>query len=138
MKLFLICTSLFLVSAYPSYGQKQTTPEEIVLKFFTIYKTDSISNAITYLFTTNKYAADVQPDITNLKDKLYSTHLAMGRYTGYSLLSTKNIGNDIILMTYIVKYQKLPLFFKFLFYRPEGSWQIQDLGFDNKIDAELK
>jgi hypothetical protein len=37
-----------------------------------------------------------------------------------------------------VKYDRQPIRFNFLFYSPNGQWQLQNFSFDDGIDEELK
>lgn len=132
----LLVAYLSLLFMHPSYGQN--TPTDITAKFFAIYKTDSINKAMDYLFSTNKYSAGSQLDINTIKDNLNKTIPLIGHFTGYTLLTTKSVSSDMTLLIFMVKYERIPLFFKLLFYKPADKWQIQNFKFNSDINDELK
>jgi len=131
--LITICLTLAI-----SAVKGQNSPTEVSDRFFAICKTDSIDKAIDYLFSTNKYSNESQTQINTIKDNLTKTGPFVGPFSGYELLSSKGFGKDIMLLTFVVKYERTPLFFKFLFYKPHEKWQIQNFNFESKSIEELK
>jgi hypothetical protein len=94
--------------------------------------------AIDYIFSTNKYATNSQEGIDELKRSLKKTSTSAGAFWGYELLSKKSAGQGFIMLTFFVKYDRDPLTFRILFYKPHDSWQLQNFKFDNKMDEELE
>ena len=138
-KLTLSCflIAFFLIS-FSQIAFGQLAPKEISTKFFDIFKQEGPSQAVDYLFSTNKYSEESKKDINSIKDKLRDNGPAFGAYSNYELLSTKMAGKDLELLTFIVKYDRLPLVFKLLFYKPADEWRIQDLTFDTNLEVMLK
>jgi hypothetical protein len=132
----ILISCLSILIAYSSYGQKN--PEDIASNFFNIYKKDSVDKAMDYLFSTNKYSTDSQDGIDNLKNSLKKTTPQLGKFLGYELIVKKTAGHDVMLLTFIVKHERLPLTFIILFYKPANDWQVQNFKFDDKIDEELE
>jgi len=116
----------------------QSTPDEISNKFFDIYKKDSFDKGLDYLFSTNKYSADYKDGLVNVKQEVNNTIAKIGQFYGYELISSKAAGKSILLLTYIVKYEKDALTFRILFYKALNDWQVQTFKFDNKIGDELE
>jgi hypothetical protein len=116
----------------------QNSPEDLSGKFFDLYKSDSSDKAIDYIFSTNKYAKDSQESIDDLKRSLRKASDVAGPFWGYELLSKKTAGQNLTMLTFLVKHERDPLTFRFLFYKPHDKWQVQDFKFDNKIDDELE
>lgn len=129
---------LFCISNWSMYSYGQNSPIDISSKFFELYKNAGPNQAVDYIFSTNKYASESQKEISNIKTKLQENAPLFGKYTGYELLNTKTAGNDLQLLTFIVKHDHLPLVFKLLFYRPQDTWEIQDFTFATDIDSILK
>ena len=116
----------------------QSTPEDISNKFFDIYKKTSFDKGLDYLFSTNKYSADYQEGLVSVKQEVDNTIAKIGQFYGYELISSKAAGKSILLLTYIVKYEKDALTFRVLFYKALNDWQVQTFKFDNKIGDELE
>ena len=115
----------------------QSSPEDIVDKFFDFYKHDSTDKALDYIFSTNKFASEAQEPITNLKEKLSKAFSLEGIFRGYELVSEKKVGQSYALMVFLVKHDRAPLTFRILFYKPAEKWQVQNFNFDNNMDDEL-
>jgi hypothetical protein len=117
----------------------QSDPQKIIEEFFKLYKEKSSDAALDYVFGTNKWMKDSKDQIENVKFKINNTVVkAMGGYFGHELITKKTIGDKVTYFTYLVKYDRQPLRFNFLFYSPNGQWQLQNFSFDDGIDEELK
>ena len=116
----------------------QTSPDDIVTKFFDLYKKEGSDKAVDYIFATNKYAQNSQAAIDQLKSNLKQTIAIDGPFWGYELLSKKTAGNNFTMLTFLVKHDRDPLTFRMVFYRPHDVWQVQNFKFDNKMDDELE
>lgn len=116
----------------------QNSPDDIVNHFFETYKKDGSDKALDYIFGTNKYARNSQDAIDQLKTNLRQTLAVDGPFWGYELLSKKTAGENFIMLTFLVKYDRDPLTFRIVFYKPHDIWQVQNFKFDNKMDDELE
>jgi hypothetical protein len=115
----------------------QTTTKEITDKFFSLYSTDPVK-AVEYCFSTNKWSAKRQEDVSNLTNKVRDLTGLLGEFIGYELLSEKTAGPNIKMITYVVRYDREPLRFTFLFYKPKDKWQVNNFSYDENIDDDLK
>ena len=132
-----ILFSLLLSSlTYISFAQN--SPEDIINKFFDLYKKDGSDKALDYIFSTNKYAGDSQEAIKTLKENLHKTATIDGAFWGYDLLSRKSAGQNFVMFTFLVIHDRDPLTFRILFYKPFDKWQVQNFKFDDKMDDELE
>jgi len=125
----------FLLSSISSYGQDD--PQKIIDKFFSLYSTKKTNEAIDYIFSSNKWMNESKDQIENVKFKLNSTLKLVGEYAGYSLMTKKTLGEHLTLYTFIVRYDRQPLRFSMLFYKPRNEWQLQNFSYDDKMDEEL-
>ena len=128
----------FLLSALAYSSFAQNSPEEIINKFFDLYKKAGSDEALDYIFSTNKYSGDSQEAINNLKENLRKTVSFHGSFRGYELLSRKSAGQSFVMLTFLVKHDRDPLTFRIVLYKPIDKWQVQNFKFDNKMDDELE
>src|ERR1700761_5853826 len=95
LRLFLI---IVILSGCLTTVVAQSTPEQMVDRFFDIYKTQGGSDsAITYLFATNKYTANMGTQLDTLKSKLKEYISYLGQFHGYDLITKKSAGPNYIL-----------------------------------------
>lgn len=116
----------------------QSTPEEITAQFFKIYE-ESPQKAVDYIFGTNKWMTDRNKDgIENVKTQLTSLLGLVGDYYSYEKITEKSIGESYQLVSYMIKYDRQPLRFSFVFYKPKDKWQVQNFKYDDNLGDELK
>ena len=134
-RLFLLLYLAVFVCAGKVNAQVQT-PADISKKFFELYATKPM-DAIDQLFADVKKNKQVNDDITAIKKNLKVTIDQDGQYYGYEPLTEKGVGNTIKLLSYIVKYDKQPVRFVFVFYKPKDTWKIYTFQFNTNLDEEL-
>ena len=134
-KLFLLVSLAVFVYSGKVNAQEQT-PADISKKFFELYATKPM-DAIDQLFADVKKNKQVNDDITAIKKNLKVTIDQDGQYYGYEPLTEKGVGNTIKLLSYIVKYDKQPVRFVFVFYKPKDAWKIYTFQFNTNLDEEL-
>jgi hypothetical protein len=135
-KTFLLALLFSILACNISFAQN--SPEDIVNKFFDLYKKDSIDKAIDYIFATNKYSGNSQDAIDQLKISLKKTIEVDGPFWGHELITQKMAGERFIMLTFLVRHDRDPLTFRIVFYKPNDKWQVQNFKFDNKMDDELE
>lgn len=130
-----LCICVLNFVALSSFGQ--TTSEEIIEHFFQVYKKDP-SAAVDDFFSHNKWISGKKDDVTNLKVQLKNWIDQVGEYHGYELITEKSIGNNYKLFSYLIKYDREPIRFMFLLYKPADTWQTQSFSFNHNMDDELE
>jgi hypothetical protein len=146
----IVCsTTLFAKAQAPAAAAKPATAAKPAAKpavaakgsasyienFFKKYKT-SPDSAVDYLFGTNKLFTNVS-QINLLKQKLDSLHFGLGKYLGRELIVQKNPSPSLVLYSYLVKHENMPVRFTFMFYKPQNDWVLYRFNFDDQIDAEM-
>ncbi len=135
-KIFLIlCPVLMLICTVAAKAQEQT-PADISKKFFEVYAAKPM-DAIDYIFSGVAQNRQVKDDITAIKKNLKVTIDQGGAYNGYELITEKGVGNTMKLMSYMAKYDKQPVRFIFIYYKPKDVWKIYTLQFNTNLDDEL-
>src|SRR5690606_10529044 len=116
----------------------QSTRVEITTEFFRTYE-DSHQKAVDYVFSTNKWMIDRNKDgIENVKNQLTNFLGLVGDYYGYEKITEKSVGESYKLVSYMIKYDRQPVRFTFVFYKPKDKWQVQNFQYDDKLDDELE
>lgn len=113
------------------------TKEPISESFFKTFKKDP-AQAYTDLFKDNKWMKDKQADIETVKIKLKSFLDGLGQYYGYEFIIEKAAGKSYIYKSFLVKYERQPIRFSFLLYKPDTEWQIQNFTYDTNIESEIE
>jgi hypothetical protein len=132
---------LFIISIIaPSLrAQNDTlsTPEKISEHFFMLFATDT-DNAVDFLFSTNKwFNTATMPQLGEIKGKIKKLYY-LGNLKGFELASKKVLSPSLVLITYIVKYDRQPIKIEFYYYKPENQWQIQTFRFEEDLKIDLQ
>lgn len=135
MKIVIATMLAFFVVQYAS---AQTTPQEITRKFFELYKKGDTDQSLDFLFSNAPYANEIADGIEDVKRQLKKQTAQMGKYYGAELLTTRTAGPNVIMFTYLVRYDKQPLTFNIMYYKPDNKWQMQSFKYDSSISDELE
>lgn len=128
-----------ILFSFSFIGFAQSTPKDIVSKFFTEYKTDGASKALDNLYSNNEWMIRATDAITNLKQQLLTLNEDyVGKYYGYELIVEKRLSDSFILMSYLVKYDRQPIRFTFQFYKPDNEWRTHSFKYDGSLDDEIE
>ena len=112
----------------------QSNKDSIISIFFKLYK-DNPVNAYESLFVKSKWmtAKNIQSGKSQLKDFIND----LGEYEGYEFITEKQAGQSYILESFLVKYERQPVRFTFILYRPLNTWQLQDFTYDTNLTSEI-
>ena len=117
----------------------QKTPEQVITKFFSTYESKKPMDAVDYIFSTNPWIIERSKDqVESLKNQLSNNISLLGKYSGNELITSRQVGESLVLYSYLIKYERQPLRFTFIFYKPAEKWMIQNFKFDSDIDEELE
>ncbi len=131
LAVLVFCLSLLFSSA-------QTSIDEITTEFFSLYS-KSPHKAIDYAFSSNKWMMDRKKDaVESIKRKVAGDIELLGKYYGYEKITSKSIGDSFVLVSFMVKYDRQPIRFTFVFYMPDNKWQLQNFKYDVALDEELE
>lgn len=134
MKKFTVFVVLCLFNFNFSFSQESN--DAIIEKFFNLYK-ETPAIAIDYIFGTNEWMERSQDQVDNVKNQIEKIIPLMGEYYGFELITKKSIGKNLILKSYLVKYDRQPLRFNFTLYNPNKKWKILNFSYDDNLDEEL-
>ncbi len=123
--IFLLTLSFFL-NAQNSY-------DSIPNIFFNTFKQKGSDAAIDYIYATNKYISSNLTANLKVKAELKKFTSMLGKYHGAEIIDTQFISKSYIKLSYLAKFDRQPLKFNFIMYKPNKKWQLQQLKFDDKI-----
>lgn len=114
-------------------------PTEIVEEFFGKYENSGSDIALEYIFSTNYWMVQhSKEEINNIKLNLKSFIDLIGDYYSFELITEKSIGQSFRLFSYLVKYDRIPIRFIFIFYKPNDKWMIYNFKYDLELVEELE
>jgi len=56
-----------------------------------------------------------------------------GKLNDYEVFDNYSIGSNVIVLTYLTRHQMQPLRWRFIFYRPDKTWGLINMGFDDVL-----
>lgn len=115
----------------------QSSEQGITTEFFRVFQNEPMK-AMDYAFSTNKWMEKNIDGTESLKTKFKDLLPLIGDYYGYELITEKSIGKNLISISYMLKYEREPVRFIFVLYKPNEIWQLQNLKWDVKLDDEIK
>lgn len=107
-------------------------------EFFTLYKSKGVDPPLDYLFGTNKWMNNSKEQIEEVKSKLNSTIKQVGEYYGHDLITKKSVGERYWLYSFMLRYDRQPIRFSLLFYKPNDQWRFMNFSYNVKWDDELE
>lgn len=129
-----IFSLLLLISCSDRVESQNQYPDEKVKVFFEGYQSN-YKEAIIALIKQNSSIPQESGDNLILSLKDYNTKA--GKYFGYEIISRKLLGSTLCVYSVIAKYERLPLRFNLIYYKPNNKWVIQKISFDTDLNEEL-
>ena len=135
MKLRLILFA-FILSSQITIAQ--SSPDQIIDKFFQDLVTEKPDKVIDNFYTHMPWVTNIKDEITKLKTNFKTLQDYFGKYSGHAVITKKEIGGGaLVVYTYLVKYERQPVRFTFKFYKPKDTWLAYGFSYDMSLDEEL-
>jgi len=132
LKSTLLLFPFITLLAFSLFAQNST--QEIIDEFFTKYEKSPMMG-IDFIFETNKWMIENNSDgISNVKTQLSNVLNQIGSYQGFDQLAICTLGDNYKVINYMVRYERQPLRFIFIFYKPKNTWQIQNFQFNDSFE----
>ena len=132
----ILCATGFLFLSMESKLLAQSTAKEITDAFFAVYAKFP-GKAVEYAFATNKWMLKKPEVVTNVKTQLKTLTDMLGDYYGYEPMLTNTISASLIEIKFLVRYEREPLQFTFLLYKPKDKWMVENFSFNENLDKEI-
>ncbi|QBA63128.1 hypothetical protein [Muriicola soli] len=134
-KLLLISSLLLLLGHLRANAQNEH--QIITDEFFRRYETDPLE-AMDFAFTTNKWLNRNRIAIEQLKNNFKELRPQLGEYFGFEKLKESQITDRLRLATFMVRYDRQPLRFTFILYKPNDFWRVHNLKYDDSLVEDLE
>jgi hypothetical protein len=105
-------------------------------KFFKSLK--SASDANSYAAAYDTFLAGTMLGSQNDKKSVFisKTQEAFGLYgklNDYEIFDNYSVGSNVLVLTYLSRHDVQPLRWRFIFYRPDKTWSLINMGFDDVL-----
>ena len=107
-------------------------------KFFTLLKKGKPSEAIDFVYGTNKWMSRDADQMINLKNQLTQVNKLVGHYLFNELIMEGKTGNHYVHLIYLVGYERQPLRFELKLYKPKEEWIFFGISFDTKLTDQIE
>jgi hypothetical protein len=116
-------------------------PEEIAVqidKFFKTLKGGSVDNSNAYATAYDSFLAGSRLGKQEEKKSIFvsKTQAAFGIYgklNDYEIFDNYSVGSNVLVLTYLTRHEVQPLRWRFIFYRPDKTWTLINMGFDDVL-----
>ncbi|MBS1744990.1 MAG: hypothetical protein JST21_02345 [Bacteroidetes bacterium] len=120
-----------------SFLERESQP--VIALFFKALTIENDSHSAIMNLLNKNENIDLQDSLTiDLENKFDAINRSSGKLKSYRLLRKKELGNDIGIYAYLVKYDKKFYRFIFTFYNNGTQIEIYKFSFDDTIDIEME
>jgi len=106
--------------------------------FFHRLQEGRVGDAATDFLSQNPWSAHDLNTVEKARARLLSVTRVLGRYYGYQPLAEKTVGGRLVHASYLALYERHPLRFSFLFYKPNDVWLPLQLEFDDNFSHDIR
>ena len=132
--IFFLC--LFISGA--AIAQQSNDGQEIIDKFFDLYKTRGYEYAVRYSWATNRWIPAGGEAVDNVIITLGKKLGGMGEYIGQDKLRDNQVSSRFRVVSYLVYYERDPVRFTFSLYRNSQGWEVSNFQFDSDFEDEAE
>ena len=100
--------------------------------FFGTLKTGDYAGAYETFLTGTRLGAQKQ----KMSYQISKTEEAFGLYGklhDYEIFDNYSVGSNVLVLTYLSRHDVQPLRWRFIFYRPDKTWSLINMGFDDVL-----
>ncbi|GEM_PF-865145 len=134
---FHLCVIAVCLMIAPA-ASAQSSPVEYVEQFAQQLATEGPASAVDQLFATNEWMRGNRDARDNMVHQLSQVLPMVGAYHDKEQLAVTQAGSSLVFYTYLFLYDRQPLRFHFMFYRPADDWMLYNLSFNDSFSGELE
>lgn len=132
----LIMTMAIIATAYASELEDEGDVEKAIETSMGILKISTISDFIESLRPIwnrpNSEIDKIKAQMVNQRDE---AHRQLGHTVGVKFIEVENVEDVLIKIHYIEKFEKAPMRWTFVFYKPTERWYLSSFIWDQNIDV---
>jgi len=108
-------------------------PREFVEEFFNYVKEGKVSQGYDILFAGSGIPAMKPQAVDMLKTQTAGGLPMYGNILGFERIREEKLGTSIVRLVYILKSEKVPTVWEFYFYKPQTSWFLGNILFNDQF-----
>jgi hypothetical protein len=136
MKTGILLLLLFVTGT--AMAQKSDDGQEIIDKFFDLYKTRGYEYAVRYSWATNRWIPAGGEAVDNVVITLSKKLAGMGDFIGQELLKNRQVSSRFRVVSYLVYYERDPVRYTFSLYKNSQGWEVSNFQFDSDFEDEAE
>lgn len=132
--IFVLSISFNVVAGEIGFSNQEQT-KDFCDRFLTLMVEEDIEKAFNIVEEQWPFAiAEIQRLESSTIKQLDSVKGRYGNILGYELVKEEKIKDTFVKYTYVMKYEKHIIRWKFIFYKPDDSWILNSFNFDDSIN----
>ncbi len=124
---------LLLAVPGPCLAQETADPKAWAEKFVGLMVTEGAAQAYRFLETTSFIARSDPAALKGVRQTMIKAGSTFGAAIGFEAAGEKKIGGSILLLTYVVKYERSAIVWELDFYKPKGGWNLHKFRFYDNL-----
>ncbi len=130
MTVFVLAGIITCIVASTGFAKE---PKEFVEEFFAYIKAEKVSQGYDILFAGSGIPAMKPQAVDMLKTQTGSGLPMYGKILGSEKVREEKFGTSIVRLVYILKSEKAPTIWEFYFYKPQTSWFLGHIIFNDQF-----
>ena len=108
-------------------------PREFVEEFFGYVKAGKVREGYDLLLAGSGIPAMKPQAVDTLKERTASALPTYGMVLGFDKVREEKFGSSIVRLVYVLKSEKAPTIWEFYFYKPQTSWFLGNVLFNDQF-----
>ena len=101
-------------------------------KFFKTLKTGDYANSYETFLAGTRLGAQKEK-MSVFISKTQEAFGLYGKLNDYEIFDNYSVGSNVLVLTYLSRHDVQPLRWRFIFYRPDKTWGLVNMGFDDVL-----
>ena len=101
-------------------------------KFFKLLKTGDYATAYETFLAGTRLGAQKEK-MSVFVSKTQEAFGLYGKLNDYEIFDNYSVGSNVLVLTYLSRHDVQPLRWRFIFYRPDKTWTLVNMGFDDVL-----
>lgn len=128
-----ICLCVLIAMGGMASAQATGEPEDAVELFFSGLRAGEIGAALKRIASGSSIAEQEQ-QLRVLESQIATGQSLYGNPVGQELVFREPLGESVLRLVYLQKFERLPLVWEFYFYRTRSRWILINIQFQDQLD----
>jgi|GEM_PF-6463545 len=106
-------------------------PTQAIEEFFDYFPESDYKTAFNHILLAVPDSGEKAELGLLLKSKMENFSTAAGAYYGFDYITETSMGPNLKAYSYIARFEKKPLQVEFVFYKPQDSWRLTKINFND-------